>query len=70
VWLAFELLVLLGASDFRRAQLYLAGAVLLGLLVFGVTFLLEPDAMRRQPGLPLHGFDQRERRVPAGLSRR
>jgi amino acid transporter len=48
VWLAYELIVLLGPELFRAAQRYALIAVLLGVVVFGLMWLLEPRAMRRQ----------------------
>jgi amino acid transporter len=48
VWLAYELVILLGPDTFRAAQRYALVALLLGVVVFGLTWLLEADAMRRQ----------------------
>jgi amino acid transporter len=48
VWLAYELIVLLGPDLFRAAQGYALIAVLLGVMVFGLVWMLEPRAMRRQ----------------------
>jgi amino acid transporter len=48
VWLTYELIVLLGPDIFRAAQGYALIAVLLGVVVFGLVWLLEPRAMRRQ----------------------
>jgi len=48
VWLAYELIILLGPDLFRAAQGYALIAVLLGVIVFGLMWLLEPRAMRRQ----------------------
>jgi amino acid transporter len=48
VWLAYELIVLLGPDLFRAAQGYALVVVLLGVIVFGLMWLLEPRAMRRQ----------------------
>jgi amino acid transporter len=50
IWLAFEFVVLLGPDRFRAAQLYAAAAIVLGLLVFGLVWMLEPRAMRVQVG--------------------
>lgn len=50
VWLAYELIILIAPSDFRVAQRYALGALLLGLLVFGLMLVIEPDAMRRNRG--------------------
>ena len=47
-WLAYELIVLLGPDIFRAAQGYALIAVLLGVIVFGLVWMLEPRAMRRQ----------------------
>jgi amino acid transporter len=49
VWLAYELIVLLGPDLFRAAQGYAFLVVLLGVVVFALMWLLEPRAMRRQP---------------------
>jgi amino acid transporter len=49
VWLAYELIVLLAPDIFRAAQGYALVTVLLGVIVFGLVWLLEPTAMRRQP---------------------
>jgi amino acid transporter len=48
VWLAYELIVLLGPDLFRAAQGYALIVILLGVIVFGLMWLLEPRAMRRQ----------------------
>ena len=48
VWLGYELIVLLGPDIFRAAQGYAFVMVLLGVIVFGLVWLLEPRAMRRQ----------------------
>jgi amino acid transporter len=50
IWLAYEFIVLLAPDRFRAAQLYAVVAILLGVLVFGLAWLLEPRAMRTQPG--------------------
>jgi amino acid transporter len=50
IWLAYEFIVLLAPDRFRAAQLYAIVAILLGVLVFGLAWLLEPRAMRTQPG--------------------
>jgi amino acid transporter len=49
VWLAYELIVLLGPDLFRAAQGYALLVILLGVVVFALMWLLEPRAMRRQP---------------------
>jgi amino acid transporter len=48
VWLAYELVILLVPDIFRAAQRYALVTVLLGVIVFGLMWLLEPSAMRRQ----------------------
>jgi len=50
VWLAYELIILIAPSDFRSAQRYALGALLLGLVVFGLMLVIEPVAMRRNRG--------------------
>jgi amino acid transporter len=50
VWLAYELIVLIGPSQFRPAQTYALGALSLGLFAFGLMWLLEPVAMQSEPG--------------------
>jgi amino acid transporter len=50
LWLAYELIVLLGPDIFRAAQGYALIVILLGVIVFGLTWVLEPRAMRVQPG--------------------
>jgi len=53
VWLAYELIILLGPDIFRAAQRYALIVVLLGGIVFGLMWLLEPRAMRRRQEDPL-----------------
>lgn len=48
VWLAYELVILLVPDMFRAAQRYALAALLLGVIVFGLMWMLEPRAMRRQ----------------------
>jgi hypothetical protein len=48
VWLGYELIVLLAPDIFRAAQGYALVTILLGVIVFGLVWLLEPRAMRRQ----------------------
>jgi amino acid transporter len=55
IWLAYELIILIGPSEFRDAQYYVLGALGLGLVVYAVQWLIEPSAMRREAGL--HGAD-------------
>ena len=46
IWLAYELIVLIGPSEFRDAQYYVLGALGVGLVVYIGQWLLEPEAMR------------------------
>ncbi|HEV8650970.1 MAG TPA: amino acid permease [Actinomycetes bacterium] len=46
VWLAYELVILFGPAQFRTAQTYVAGALVVGLVFFGIMWSLEPAAMR------------------------
>lgn len=57
VWLAYELIILFGPSQFRTAQTYVAGALMVGLVFFGIMWFLEPAAMRAQV-VEEHGPDQ------------
>jgi hypothetical protein len=50
VWLAYELIILIGPSEFRDAQYYVLGALVLGLVVWVVQQFLEPGAMRTETG--------------------
>jgi amino acid transporter len=49
-WLAYELVILIGPTQFRAAQRYALGAIALGVVVYALMWLLEPEAMRTQPG--------------------
>jgi hypothetical protein len=50
VWLAYELIILIAPSEFRDAQYYVLGALVLGLVVYIVQQFLEPAAMRTETG--------------------
>jgi amino acid transporter len=50
IWLAYELTVLIGPGVFRDAQYYVLGALGLGLVFYLVQWLIEPAAMRTEPG--------------------
>src|SRR5580700_1878761 len=50
IWLAYELIVLIGPSEFRDAQYYVLGALGVGLVVYIGQWLLEPKAMRSEAG--------------------
>src|ERR1700757_3014981 len=50
IWLAYELMVLIGPGAFRDAQYYVAGALGLGLVFYIVQLVTEPQAMRVEPG--------------------
>lgn len=62
-WLAYELIVLIGPSDFRDAQYYVLGALGVGLVVYLGQVLLEPSAMRVEEGAV--GAAALEAEVPA-----
>ena len=55
IWLAYELIILIGPAEFRDAQYYVLGALGLGLLFYAGQWLLEPKAMRTEPGA--HGTE-------------
>jgi amino acid transporter len=50
IWLTYELIVLIGPSEFRDAQYYVLGALGLGLVFYVVQLVTEPRAMRTEPG--------------------
>jgi amino acid transporter len=50
IWLAYELIILIGPSEFRDAQYYVLGALGLGLVFYVVQLVTEPRAMRTEPG--------------------
>jgi amino acid transporter len=50
IWLAYELIVLIGPSAFRDAQYYVLGSLGLGLVFYVVQLITEPRAMRSEPG--------------------
>ena len=62
-WLAYELIILIGPSEFRDAQYYVLGALGLGLLVYLGQLLLEPSAMRVEEGA--HGTAALTSELPA-----
>ena len=51
IWLAYELIVLIGPGAFRDAQYYVLGALGLGLVFYIVQLVTEPAAMRAEPGV-------------------
>jgi amino acid transporter len=53
IWLAYELIILIGPSEFRDAQYYVLGALGVGLVFYAGQWLLEPSAMRAEEGV--HG---------------
>ena len=55
IWLAYELIVLIGPGIFRDAQYYVLGALGVGLVFYIIQWLLEPGAMRSEEGA--HGMD-------------
>lgn len=50
VWLAYELIILIGPAIFRDAQYYVLGALGVGLVFYVLQLLTEPGAMRSEPG--------------------
>ncbi len=50
IWLAYELIILIGPSAFRDAQYYVLGALGVGLVFYCLQWLLEPRAMRQAAG--------------------
>ena len=50
IWLAYELIILIGPSEFRDAQYYVLGALGVGLVFYLVQLVTEREAMRREPG--------------------
>jgi amino acid transporter len=55
VWLAYELIVLIGPAEFRDAQYYVLGALGVGVVFYIVQWITEPRAMRTEPGA--HGAE-------------
>jgi amino acid transporter len=55
IWLAYELIILIGPGEFRDARYYVLGSLGLGLIVYAALWMLEPRAMRTEPGA--HGAD-------------
>jgi amino acid transporter len=55
IWLAYELIILIGPKEFRDAQYYVLGALGVGVLVYIGQWLLEPGAMRTEQGA--HGAE-------------
>jgi amino acid transporter len=55
IWLAYELIVLIGPGEFRDAQYYVLGSLGVGVVFYVVQWLLEPGAMRAELGA--HGAD-------------
>ncbi len=51
IWLAYELVLLIGPAEFRDAQYYVLGALGVGLVFYVVQLIVEPRAMRTEPGL-------------------
>jgi amino acid transporter len=50
IWLAYELIILIGPGVFRDAQYYVLGSLGLGLVFYLVQLLTEREAMRAEPG--------------------
>ena len=47
LWLAFELVILIGPAEFRTAQYYVLGSLVLGLVVFVGQMMLEPKSLQK-----------------------
>jgi amino acid transporter len=58
IWLAYELIILIGPHEFRDAQYYVLGALGVGLVFYAGQWLLEPAAMRTEQGA--HGLEALE----------
>jgi amino acid transporter len=50
IWLAYELIILIGPGEFRDAQYYVLGALGVGLVFYIVQLVTEREAMRQEPG--------------------
>src|SRR5690349_7334507 len=50
IWLAYELIILIGPKEFRDAQYYVLGALAAGLVFYVVQLLTEREAMSSEPG--------------------
>ncbi|HEY4461973.1 MAG TPA: amino acid permease [Streptosporangiaceae bacterium] len=55
IWLVYELIILITPGAFRDAQYYVLGSLGLGLIVYALQWILEPRAMRSEPGA--HGAE-------------
>jgi amino acid transporter len=66
IWLAYELIVLIGPSAFRDAQYYVLGALGVGLLLYAGQWLLEPGAMRTEEGA--HGLEALDAHIGGGTA--
>jgi amino acid transporter len=50
IWLAYELIILIGPNIFRDAQYYVLGALGVGMIFYLVLWMIEPAAMRAEQG--------------------
>ncbi len=50
IWLACELIILIGPSAFRDARYYVLGSLGVGLVFYVVQLITELRAMRTEPG--------------------
>jgi amino acid transporter len=55
IWLAYELIILIGPAVFRDAQYYVLGSLGVGLVFYALQWILEPAAMRAEEGA--HGAE-------------
>lgn len=55
LWLAYELIILIGPAEFRQAQYYAMGTIAIGVVVYAGMLWRAPDALRTEPGLESEG---------------
>lgn len=51
LWLAIEVSIFLFPADFRTAQLYTVGSLVVGLIVFAVVWATRRSALTAEPGV-------------------
>lgn len=55
LWLAYELVILIGPADFRQAQYYALGALVVGAVVYAGIRFRRPEVLQHEPGLVEEG---------------
>jgi amino acid transporter len=55
LWLAYELVILIGPADFREAQYYALGAIVVGVVVYAGIRWRTPEVLQHEPGLVEEG---------------